>query len=178
MIGHGVADMDIDISETFAAIVRGVATNSLTGLALSAVALLSSDVFFTLPALNGFWDFEIHYEQTNHGPFDGLDLRYTAVIIQQGTNFHGTGEKDAERLPNSDRWMEYSGGGRIPIEITGYIQRRFLGRDSIVLHIQERGTRRQSSAFQRLTLSGGDALVGTFDTTVADTSGPVRWERR
>ncbi|MEO1249560.1 MAG: hypothetical protein AAFW76_06940 [Pseudomonadota bacterium] len=167
-----------DVQEFTHGVAKSVVTNFMTGLVLSATALLSSDVFFTLPRLSGFWQFEMTTEETSHAPYQGLKLRYDTALIQQGTDFSGTGEKDAEQLASADGWTEYGGAGRTRIEVIGYIERKFLSRDRVILHIEEDGTRRQTSAFMELVLSGDGSMTGTFRTTAANSSGSVVWERR
>lgn len=167
-----------EVQEFTLGVAKSVVTNFTTGLVLSATALLSSDVFFTLPRLSGFWQFELTTEETSHAPYQGLKLRYDTALVQQGTNFSGTGEKDAEFLDGAIAWTEYGGAGRTRIEVIGYIERKFLSRDRVILHFEEDGTRRQTSAFMDLTVSGDGTMTGTFRTTAANSSGSVIWERR
>lgn len=46
-----------------------------------------------------------------------------------------------------------------------------------MLQYKEAGLKRESSTIQRLTICSRDGLGGCFLTTIANTSGPVWWQR-
>lgn len=158
-------------------LVHSVCSNFLTGVALSFLALLSSDVLFSLPKLSGFWEVEVTVEQTNYAPFEGLKLRYDVALVQQLAELQGTGEKDSEKPAGQSGWTSYSGAGRTRVEVMGYIQRQFLSRDDVILHFRENGLRRETTTFMELSMTGDGVLIGTFSSTAAGSSGSVGWAR-
>ena len=159
-------------------IVKSIISSVLTALILSLFALAIIDNIFSPPRLSGLWQFEITYQNTSYSPFQDLRVTYQAVLVQNELRIGGSGDKFSEKLPDSVTPEEYEQGARIPITITGYIERKIFGKDTIFLSIMEEGANRDSSAFHELKQEDGEPLIGTFYTTIANSSGPVAWIRR
>ncbi len=148
----------------------------VTTIVLSVGFMAFNDFIAPIPDLTGRWKFTVVYEDTANNRFQDLTVTYQVIWIQDGFNLSGHGEKLSDRGPNQEA-EDYVGDQRINIELTGRITRRYFSQDVLVLQYKEIGLKRESSTVQRLTLCSKDALSGCFLTTIANTSGPVWWQR-
>ena len=78
-----------------------------------------------------------------------MRLYYIVLMWQDGSHLKGTGEKVFEDANGEVR--EYKGIDRVEIELSGYVGKRFLSRDHVIIHITEygrdqHGNERKSSA--------------------------------
>ena len=136
-------------------------------------------IFFRLPELSGAWDFTVTYEQTNHPPYQGLQVTYRALLTQEGGKLSGTGEKTSECGPTQPS-KEYFGADRVHIRIEeGIVVRKASPYQPAEVNMRytEEGDERRSSTFLRLVCCK-DAMIGSFESTIADTRGSVTWRRR
>ena len=148
----------------------------VTTVVLSFGYMIFNDCVAPIPDLTGRWKFTVVYEETADSKFQGLNVTYEVIWIQDGFKLSGHGEKLSDRGPTQNS-VDYVGDQRIDIELTGRITRRYFSQDVLVLQYKEFGLKRESSTVQRLTLCSKDALSGCFLTTIANTSGPVWWQR-
>ena len=126
--------------------------------------------------LSGRWKFTVFYKDTAYSKFEGMEVTYQALLIQEDRKLSGSGEKLSDRGPIQDA-KNYVGKDRTKIQIVGNIRHNFFSRDEIVFHYKEEGELRESSTTHRLRQCGQDTMSGRFCTTIANTSGPVRWQR-
>ncbi len=119
------------------------------------------------------------YEDTAKKDFKDLQVTYEVLLSQEGLNLSGHGEKLSDRGPTQDA-VDYVGESRTNIKVNGIITHNYLWRshDTLQLHYNERGDRRDSATIQRLVLCGSEVLCGCFRSTIADTTGSVWWQRR
>ena len=131
---------------------------------------------FPPPDLSGCWKFTVEYKNTAYSKFSGLQVTYQVLLIQQGLKLSGTGEKLSDRGPTQDA-KDYVGKFRTKIQIVGNVTHNFFSRDVVAIHYDEGGDRRESSTVHRLVECSGRNMSGCFWSTIANTSGPVWWER-
>ncbi len=94
------------------------------------------------PRLTGTWVLESTVSQTKYNPFRGMVLRYKVLLLQDGARLYGTAEKIYEK---SDKERIFTGANRSTAILDGAIQKRYLGRSAIVLHVAEKGEQRSFS---------------------------------
>lgn len=161
-----------------AAAMKTIAVNLVSavlgGLVLALLFFLMKEKVFPLPKIVGRWYFEIHTENTEYSRYQDMILRYVAMLWCEGHVVHGTVEKIHEDSSTGER--DYVGSDRTRGEIRGYIEKNYLGRDRIFLHIVEDGTRK-STLFHELTLRSRRSMDGRFASTIADQYGSVSWQR-
>ena len=156
-------------------ILLGVVSTVAGGLVLALFLFLVKEKLCPLPNIVGRWQFEMQTENTSYKPYHNMLLRYVAVLWREGPVVHGTIEKVHEKSAESER--DYIGKNRTRGEVRGYIDKNYLGKDRVFLHIIEAGTSRDSTCFHALTFDSKDRLVGTFASTVAEQDGTVSWQR-
>lgn len=169
---HGVDPFYSQFWPNFAGTVFG-------GIFLTVIFFISKEQLFSLPSLTGTWECEQITSETSHPPFMGMTVWYHVVLLQDKDKITGTGEKDREAASNGNR--SYSGQHRIPLEVTGCIEKRLTGPDIVRLHWSEAGTRRTSTTLHELRLSGSKSkggLFGRFSSTVGASKGTACWTRQ
>ena len=146
------------------------------GVALAFLLFLAKEKIFPLPAITGRWFYQMTTHSTTYAPYEGMVLRYVAVLWREGCRIEGTVEKIYEKSATGER--EFVGKNRTRGVASGYIEKNYLGKDRIFLHIVEEGHGRESTTLHQLSPRRGGLLKGTFTSMVAEQHGPVQWQRR
>ena len=163
------------INQNFLAFLWSTASTIFGGLILAFLFFLAREKLFPLPAVTGRWHVEIRIRRTSHKPFDGMVLRYVAMVLREGNNLKGTAEKVYENSSTGER--EYVGTNRTRSVIDGYTSKNLFSRDPVTLHVVEEGHSRESTHFHDLIVQTDGRLQGRFSTMVADSEGDVTWQR-
>ena len=119
------------------------------------------------PRVAGQWIVEDQTAATSYAPFKGVTATYDIFLTQTGTTLTGSGNKMREggkSLPTRER---------TPIKISGDI-----GFTSIDATFTERGTLRQSTGAFHWRRKWDGSWVGTFESDVANSSGPSSIKRK
>ena len=149
---------------------------AVTTATLSVGFMIFNDFIAPPPDLAGRWKFTVVYEDTALASFQDLNVTYQALLIQEGLELSGTGEKLSDRGPNSDP-VDYDSDRRTSIQIVGNVSRAYFSRDKLVIHYNEAGHRRDSATLHQLEYFDAQTMCGCFQSTIADTYGSVWWER-
>ena len=149
---------------------------TVTTMVLSIGYMVFNDYIAPAPDLGGRWKFTVVYEDTALARFEGLKVTYQALLVQEGLDLSGTGEKLSDRGPEGEQ-VEYDSNRRTNIEIMGNVTRNFFSPDALVIHYREAGRRRESSTLHQLEYFDSETMCGYFQPTIADTVGSVWWER-
>ena len=104
-----------------------------------------------------------------------MHLKYEAMIWQAGSAVNGSTEKVFEH--NSVEAFEFDNVKRTHGKLEGYIDRFYLRRNRVILHLTEQGRGRPSSCIFELVSKKGD-LIGTFHSTAAESSGTATWSKQ
>lgn len=153
-----------------------VARAFVTTVALSVGFMIFNDYVAPPPDFSGNWKFTVVYKDTSLDKFRDLQVTYRVLLIQEGMSLSGHGEKLSDRSPTQDA-VDYTGDRRTHIRIGGSVTRNFFSSDALLIHYSEKGRRRDSATIHRLAQCGAAALCGCFQSTIADTTGPVWWQR-
>jgi hypothetical protein len=146
----------------------------LGGAALTLLLFLAKEKLFPLPKVSGRWFFETRTVTSAYKPFVGMSLQYVAILWQEGHVIRGSCEKIYEDSSTGKR--EYVGENRARGGLEGFIEKFYLGKDRIRIHLVESGSR-ESSVFFDLTNPEHSSIVGVFCAMAADQEGTVKWQR-
>ena len=149
----------------------------MTTAALSVGYMIFNDYVAPAPDLTGSWKFTMTYEDTALNRYEGLQVTYQTLLVQQALDVSGSGEKLSDRGPTQDA-VDYTGDRRTGIDLSGHITRNYFSRDALIFHYYEAGRVRDSSTVLQLVQCSERALCGCFRSTIADSSGSVWWQRR
>jgi hypothetical protein len=117
--------------------------------------------------LTGTWSLEHVIRETTYKPFKGLELGYRINLVQQGCDIQGNGEKRTEN------GVEMATSEYTQIHFRGVIEGRIVRGT-----FEEDGKlRRSSGSFRWEVNKRGDSFVGSYLSTAASASGPVRGVR-
>ncbi len=98
------------------------------------------------------------------------------MLWREGMAIRGTAEKFYEFTHESGT-KEYVGPERTRAKVEGFIQKNYLGKDRIIIHIVENGHGRESTNFHELKFESKVKMNGHFTSMVAKQSGNVTWQR-
>jgi hypothetical protein len=147
----------------------------LGGAVLTFLFFLFKEKLFPLPRIAGRWYFETQTQQTAYKPFAGMVLTYVAMIWQEGAVIRGTVEKIHEKSSTGDRG--YVGKDRTRSTVEGYIEKFYLSKDRIRIHMVEEGFGRESTVMFDLVSANTSEMSGVFQSMAADQTGAVKWQR-
>ncbi len=102
-------------------------------------------------------------------------LRYVAMLWRKGNIIKGTVEKIYEKSTTGER--KFIAKNRTRGEIEGYIEKNYLTKDRLFLHVIEDGHGRKSTHFYEITVQSNEVMSGTFNSMVADQDGTVSWQK-
>lgn len=163
------ADGYLDIKAVLANAIGTV----IGGLFLTVLYFAFAQRPLGLPRLSGAWVLESVVSQSKYNPFKGMVLGYKILLLQDGTRLHGTAEKVYEK---SDKMRLFAGVRRTTAVLEGTIQKSYLGRSAIVLHVVEEGKQRSFSWIVEarcLHFGARTRLIGQFSSTAGDATGTV-----
>lgn len=158
------------------AISNQIVAAAVTTATLSVGFMIFNDYVAPPPNLAGRWKFTVVYEDTALSRFEGLEVTYQALLIQEGLELSGTGEKLSDRGPLIEP-VDYDSDRRSNIRLVGHVTRNYFSPDALVIHYDEQGRVRQSSTLHQLVYFDASTMCGCFQSTIADTLGSVWWER-
>ena len=159
----------------FDSLLSDVIATVLGGAILTILLFIAKERLFPLPRLSGQWHFETRTTSTAYVPFSGMLLRYVAMVWQEGSAVHGSFEKVYERSSTGER--SYVGKDRSTGTLEGRIEKFYLSKDKVYLHLTEDGVQRRSTIVFELNCDGPNKMSGAFHSTAADQDGRVQWER-
>ena len=145
------------------------------GAILTFLFFLAKEKVFPLPRVARRWYFETRTVETAYKPFEGMVLRYVGMLWQDGPVVRGTVEKIHEKSSTGER--DYIGKNRIRGTLEGYIEKFYLSKDRIRIHLVEEGFGRESTALFDLVSDAASTMSGSFQSMAADQSGTVKWQR-
>ena len=164
------------VSPTLISFLSSTLSTVLGGVVLAILFFWSREKWFPLPNISGCWYLEMRTVDTAYNPYKGMVLRYVAMLWREGTTIKGTAEKVYEHSSTGEH--PYIGKHRTRSSIEGHIEKRYLSKDQISLHIVEDGHGRESTHFHALQFDKSGRMTGTFSAMVADSGGEVVWQRQ
>jgi len=146
-----------------------------------AAALVAAFIFFCIkefykvpPRLSGVLYTKSIVEHSAYNPYIKLKVYRTLVIFSDGNIINGTSEKTGEKNKKNNHYLEYIGEKRVRGIVTGRVERRYLRRNLIHIHIEEYGKSRNSSTYIQLNSFKKSVFSGSFFSTAADTKGTIK----
>jgi len=155
---HSIRDR---IRKPLATIGEQIIGAAVTTAVLSVGFMVFNDYIAPPPNLAGRWKFTVVYEDTAYRPFQDLNVTYQALLIQEGLDLSGTGEKLSDHGPQGDS-VEYSNDRRTNIQLVGNITRNYFSPDALVLHYMEAGRLRESSTLHQLEYFDAQTMCGVL----------------
>lgn len=146
------------------------------GVILAVLFFLAKEKLFPLPKLTGRWYLEQTTQSTAYASYAGMVLRYVVMLWREGNRVEGTAEKIYENSSTGER--TFTGENRTRATVTGYVEKKYFGKDRIYLHVIEDGHGRESTTFYEITADCAETFHGNFSSMVADQNGTVKWQSK
>ncbi|MBN2311442.1 MAG: transglycosylase domain-containing protein [Candidatus Hydrogenedentes bacterium] len=163
-------------SDQFQTILAGALGTIVGGVGLTILAFAFGDVLFGVPRVNGLWFFVTTTTRARRGDYEGMKVAYRALVWQEGNHLKGSGEKIWD-IAHDGNVTRYEFAKRVRIQISGSVRKRYLFRSEVVIHIDEDGRRRPTSAIHALKRKRRGSFGGTFIWTASDSHGEVEWSQ-
>lgn len=159
---------------------RGLTVEILGGV-ISAIIIavlffIFSDFVFAPPNINGKWYVVTQIENTSYKPFEKLITVHEVYVYQDKEALKGRGEK-VKAISKLSGIELYRASERIHSEVSGAIDRNFIKKDVLHIHLIENGKKRISNAYYHLTRFDDSYMTGVFESSVANSSGVTEWVR-
>lgn len=159
---------------------RGLTVEILGGI-ISAIVIailffIFSDFVFAPPNINGKWYVVTQIESTNYKPFEKLITIHEVYVYQDKEALQGRGEK-VKAISKRSGTESYRASERIHSEVSGAIDRNFIKKDVLHVHLIEDGAKRVSNAYFKLTRFDDSYMIGEFESSVANSTGTTEWVR-
>jgi hypothetical protein len=146
------------------------------GLLFTLILFLLNEYIFRKNNLTGEWETAIEIDKTSYNPFKDLKIEYKLHLLQKEYELVGSGEKINETKPGGVK-TTYLRKNRITNTVDGYYERKYLGKSTVYLNVNEKGRTRDTRATFVLTFKDKNNLEGTFISTAADASGKVKMKK-
>ena len=161
--------------ETLFALLVGTLSTIFGGLILAFLFFLAREKIYPLPSVTGRWYVELRFRSTSIERFEGMILRYDAMLWREGNSVKGTAEQVYADAKTGVR--KHVGTQRTRSVIEGHADRNIFSTNRVALHIVEDGPEREFTHFHSLVVRGEDRMTGDFSSTAADAEGDVIWQR-
>ncbi len=159
----------------FDTLLSDIIATIIGGAILALMFFWVREKFFALPSVAGRWHFETRTTNTSYRPYEGMVLRYLAILWQEGNRIQGTIEKIYEKSSTGER--EYVGKNRTRGKIDGFLEKNYFTKDRMYLHVVEEGHGRESTSSFELIFKADQTMIGTFTSMVANSEGNAIWQR-
>jgi len=113
-------------------LLSGIGATVIGGLILAVFFFVLREYIFKIQDINGLWIFETCTNETTYNPYKNLKLTYLVLLWQEGNLIRGTGEKVQENVNGEIR--TYTGKYRSAIDLSGYLTKNYLRKDTVVIH--------------------------------------------
>ena len=161
--------------ETLFALLVGTLSTIFGGLILAFLFFLAREKIYPLPSVTGRWYVELRFRSTSIERFEGMILRYDAMLWREGNSIKGTAEQVYADAKTGVR--KHVGTQRTRSVVEGHADRNIFSTNRVALHIVEDGPEREFTHFHSLIVRGKDRMTGNFSSTAADAEGNVTWQR-
>lgn len=159
----------------------GVVGNVLSGILLAVIFFFFKERVFCIPKIGGILYLKQITEETAYNPYKGMELQYMLSIRLEGNKVYGSAEKiyeDASIGKRRQHIIHYQGRFRTLSELEGIIEKKYLGRDRLIIHFFEENERRKSTTYYEALLRKkylffGEIVFekGIFKSTIARQEG-------
>lgn len=159
--------------------IDSVAVNLVAGL---LVAVIVGGVAYwkaTIPDISGMWLMTVEVRDSEYNPFIGMQLTYLVMLSQRSGDIRGAAEKVHEvSALNPTPGFSYQGRDRHHSEVYGGVKGNIFQRKELQLVFKENGARRSFLSVMDISRRNDNLIVGTYESTAANSSGVVTFTRK
>jgi hypothetical protein len=143
---------------------------------LALLIVLARDWYRAPPSLSDAWTIVTKTTRARLTTFVGMELRFIAVVHHADASITGRAEKVMDKAVDQPE-RHYVGADRSRLSLSGTVRRGFFRPHSVSLLIDEKGALRESATVYTLTIENHNKLIGTFTSTISNSSGTVEITR-
>lgn len=149
--------------------IASLASTILGGITLTILFFAFKEKIFPPPNISGFWILTTTTDKSDYAPYKGLVIKYESILWREGLLVKGTIEKKYERSKKGE--IAHQGNNRRRGYVEGYIEKNYLKKDSLVLHVTLNDFGRESTYFFKFDFKSKNLAQGMFHSMVASQSG-------
>jgi len=153
----------------FNSFIPDILATVLGGIFLTFLFFLLREKVFALPDVNGRWYLETKTLESEYNPYQNMILKHILMVYREGNYIYGTSEKIYENSSTGEH--EYIGDARKRGVVEGAIEKKYFGKDKIMLHIVINDFGRESTYFVNLEKISSIEFTGNYKSMVANQSG-------
>jgi len=147
------------------------------GVILTFILFALNEWVFRKKNITGEWSVvEIVKTSSIKDDFNGIVLKFKFHLLLKGYEIEGSGEKISETPLGKTEYF-YEHDKRVTVTISGYLERKFLSKSKIFMHVIEDGRKRESRTSFILSFEDKNKMKGDFISTAADSNGSVTMKR-
>lgn len=161
--------------------INGIISTVVGGSILTFIFFAIREYIFPPPKITGNWYVRTHTIETSYNPYKKMELDFMFMIWVEGNRVYGTCEKIHENSSTGKR--EYIGKDRKSGIIDGFIEKKYLKKDIIILHVVIDDFGRKSTYIFELEedrnfiFKRSDLITGNFTSMVANQKGYTTWSK-
>lgn len=159
----------------FEAFILNIVATVVGGVILALLFFWARERIFPIPDVTGRWYLEMRTINTSYDPYKSMILRYVAMLWREGNRVHGTVEKIYENSSNGER--KFDGKNRTRGVLEGYLEKNYLTKDHLFIHVIEDGHGRESTSVYDMIIRSDRKMDGAFNSMVANQDGETIWQR-
>lgn len=160
--------------EVLSGILAEIVATVVGGILLTSIFFLFKEIIFKSPKISGKWILETKVISSAYNPYKNMILKYEAILWLEGNRIEGTLEKFYENSSEGERVLE--GKQRRRGKIKGYLEKNYLKKNRILLHVVENGEGREYTTYYELEILK-NKLFGSFLSTAANSKGIATWQK-
>lgn len=153
----------------FSSVIPDMLATIVGGTFLTILFFLFREKVLPLPDINGKWVLETNTIDSAYNPYINMILTYDVILYREDNHIYGTCEKTYENSSAGEN--KYIGTDRRRGTVEGSIEKKYFGKDKIMLHIVIDDFSRESTLFVNLEQISPNEFIGKFQHLVADQSG-------
>lgn len=148
----------------------------LGGALLTSLLFFLRERAFPFPEISGHWILTTITKHSAYNPYKNLAIKYEIIIWREGSKIKGTGEKFFEISTQGRK--EYLGKKRRRTKIEGSVEKNYLKKDKLYMHMTVDDFGRESTYYLEFKMSRNiDVAHGFFRTMVASQMGHAELTR-
>ena len=158
--------------------INDLAVNAGGGV-LAAIAIgVFAYIRARVPDISGVWTMTVTVRESDRNPFKGMKLTYIVMLAQRGGAVSGNAEKVYEVSIINPCGYHYQKSARMQSDISGGVLGNVFQSKNFQLLFKESGLHRPYISTVNLRVAHATLLVGTYQSTAANSSGTISMTKR
>lgn len=153
--------------------IESMLANAVGGVLATAIVGSAAYWRTRVPDISGVWMMTVRVDKSEFNPYKGMKITYIVMLSQRAGNVSGSAEKVYEISTKNPKGYHYQKSSRMQSRVSGGVLGNVFQRKTFQLLFDEAGEHRSYISTVTLRRKHAGLLVGTYDSTAANSSGAV-----